>query len=341
MNSYNTQSFKYIALDKNLNAIRDISACVEDGGTVDYNSLTRLKASCNIPVSLSPYEVLNLYAVRVYHVLNDVEECLGTFLISTPESTFEDDIQNIECTGYSTLWRISNNSPDGRFYVPLGTNCVAEVKRILTMLGFSFSIPDSTKTTSTNREWEIGTYYLDIINDLLDVAGYTSLYVDTLGNYVAAEYILPEDRTIDLVLNENDINSMIEPTQISTLDKFNVYNKFIFYVNNPELDLYAIYERLEGETGTDNVPVNTYVEEVSDVADYDTLYTKCKQKNADSLSIYNKVEVNTAIQMMPTYMPTISLRHYQSRGKYTCTSFTIPLDVGGSMTLNLRRSVSV
>lgn len=341
MKSYNTQSFKYIALDRNLQPIRDISAYVEDGGTVEYNSLTRLKANCTITVSLSSEEVLNLYAIRIYNCLNDLEECLGTFIISTPDHKFEEDLQTIECVGYSTLWLISNNSPSSRYYVGKGTNCIAEVKRILTMLGFSFSIADCDKTTSTNREWQLGSYYLDIINDLLDTAGYTSLYVDVLGSYKSAPYVLPEDREIDLILNKNDIDSMIEPTQISTLDKFNVYNKFILYVNNPELDLYAVYERTDGDTGTNNAPVNTYVEELQDISDYDTLYGKCKQKSADSVSIYNKVQISIATRMIPTYLATISLRHYQSRGKYSCTSFSIPLEVGGSMDISLRRLVSI
>ena len=285
--------------------------------------------------------MLNLEAIRIYEVLNGEETCLGTFLISTPSSDYEESLQNIECIGYSTLWRISSNSPSSRYYVPQGTNCIAEVKRILTQLGYAFSIADSTKTTSTNREWEIGAYYLDIINDLLSTAGYTSLFVDVMGTYVAIPYVLPEDREVDIVLDENDINNVIEPHQTSTLDKFNVYNKFIYYVNNPELDLYAVYERVEGETGTNNAPVNTKVEEVTDVADYDTLYLKCKQASAESASIYNKIQISTAIQMIPTYMPTVWLRHYQARGKYSCTSFAIELEVGGSQEMNLRRSVSV
>lgn len=341
MKSYNTQSFKYIALDKTLNEIMDISAYVDDGGTIEYNSLTRLKANCNVTISLSIEDTLNLYGLRIYHILNNVEECLGTFLVSTPTSQYDDAEQSIECTGYSTLWRISNNTPSTRYYVPKGANCINEVKRILTQLGYAFFIEDSIKTTNTNREWEIGVYYLDIINDLLSTAGYTSLYVDVMGNYIATPYILPEDREIDVMLSENDIDNLIEPEQINTLDKFNVYNKFIYYVDNPEIDLYAVYERVDGETGTSNAPVNTRVENVSDVADYDTLYLKCKQSSSDSVSIYNKVQINTAIQMIPTYMATIFLSQYQAKGKYTCTSFSISLEVGGSQQINLRRSVSM
>ena len=124
---YNNQSFKYVALTKALEPIKDISYCIEEGGTIEYNSLTRLKSNCKIPLSIRSDEVLTLNAIRIFHVLNGTEECLGTFLIATPVSEFEGDVQSIECIGYSTLWRIANNSANTKYYVPEGTNCIAEV----------------------------------------------------------------------------------------------------------------------------------------------------------------------------------------------------------------------
>lgn len=340
MRAYNKQSFKYIALNKQFEELQDISAYVEDGGLIEYNSLTRLKASCTIPVSLSINEKLNLDAIRIYEVLNSEETCLGTFLISTPRSSFDDSIQSIECTGYSTLWRISNNTPSNRYYVSKETNCIAEVKRILTGLGYAFYIADSEGTTSTNREWPIGTSYLDIINDLLKVVNYTSLFVDVMGNYIAEPYVLPQDREVGLILDEDDIDNSIEPVQSNELDLFNVPNKFIRYCSSdPTVSLYAVYENTDGITGTSNTWVNTDVQEVQDVANYDTLYALCKRDCASAISIYNKVQVTTAIQMIPTYMATIQLNHYQAEGKYSCTSFAITLEVGGSQEMNLRKAV--
>lgn len=340
MKIYNTQSFKYMALNKQLKELQDITAYVEDGGMVEYNSLTRLKASCTIPITLDINEQLGLDAVRIYYVLNDEESCLGTFFISTPTSTYDDNSQSIECTGYSTLWRISNHAPSTKYYVALGTNCVAEIKRILTQLGYAFSIPDYAGTTSTNREWDIGTPYLDIINDLLDVVNYTSLYVDVMGVYIAEPYILPQDRIVDIELNEKDIDNILEPLQVNELDIFNVPNKFIRYcASDPSIALQAVYENTDGVTGTYNTWVNTDVKEVKDVADYDTLYQLCKRDCADAISIYNKVQINIDIQMLPTYMPTVQLKHYKAQGKYTCTSFTISLEVGGIQQMNLRKSV--
>lgn len=340
MQTFNEQSFKYIALDKQLNELVDITAYVEEGGSIEYNSLSTLKANCNIPISLGAEETLNLNAIRIYEVLNKVETCLGTFLISTPASSYDNAIQNVDCTGYSTLWRLNSNTPSDRYFVAQGTNAVAEVKRILDSLGYEYDIAESTKTTSVNVEWDYGTSWLTIINDLLAAINYTSLCVNAMGVYIATDYVLPEDKEPDITLNEDDLDNILEPKQNNELDLFNIPNRFVMYVNNAETNLCAIYERTYGETGTDNTWVNTYVESVSDAADYDTLYAMCKKKSAESVSIYNKVQISTAITMLPTYMPTIELNHYKAIGKYQCTSFTIDLSVGGSMDLNLRKVVT-
>lgn len=342
MQAYNKHYFRYEALDKNLENPIDITYYVEDGGTVSYNALTRLKASCSLKVVVPTSETLELEAIRIYSILNDHEECIGTFYNKTPSSSFNGEIQEIEPTCYSTLIRISSNSPDGRYYVPKGTNAIAEVKRILERLGYGYDIPNCTKTTSTDKEFELGTYYLDIINYLLDVVNYTSLYVDVYGNYISKPYILPQDRMPDIILDEDEIDNVIEPMQNNLLDTLNIPNKFIRYCNSdPTLDLYAVYENTEGITGTRHTWVNTDCQEVQDAADYDTLYDQCKKACAEATSIYNKVEMSTGLQILPPYMPIVQLNHYQAQGKYTCTSFEISLTTGGSTNLSMRKVVIV
>lgn len=342
MNRAYLHEFRYVALDKELNEICDISYCVEEGGKISYNSLSDLKANCTIPITLRNDEVLELDAVRIYNILNDNEICLGTFFISMPSSSFDESMQSIKCTGYSTLWRIYKNTPDGKYYVAQGTNCIAEIKRILTMLGCVFSIPDGIGTTSVDTEWGVGSSYLRIINDLLDVVNYTSLHVDVLGKYIATPYILPHDKNIDITLDQDDVNNLIEPPQVNELDLFNVPNKFIRYVsNNPVLNLYAVYEKKEGATGTNNTWVNTDAKEVNDVADYDTLYEICKRDCAEATSIYNKAQIKTAIIEIPTYLATIQLNHYKATGKWQCSSYDIYLETGGGIDMNLRKVVTV
>lgn len=343
MISYNNEHYiEYEVLDKNLNKVSTEIPYFEDGGKITYNSLDRLKSSCEVKVSYSNNEEINIEALRIYSVMNGERTCLGTFFIKRPDTNTNDCLTESDLIGNSTLIKISTNTPDNKYYVPRGTNCISEVKRILTNLNCSYEIPDLNKSTSTDIEFNFGTNYLDIINYLLDVVNYTSLYTDVYGKYISKPYILPNNREVDLVLDQSDENNIIEVNQKRTLDTSDVPNKFIRYCcNDPNVNLYAVYEKTDGITGTSKTWVNTSSEEVKDVADYDTLYEICKKAAAEASSIYERVEIKIGLKMLPCYMPTIQLNHYKASGKYTCTSFEIELMTGGGIDMALRKVVNV
>ncbi|ADZ82487.1 hypothetical protein [Cellulosilyticum lentocellum] len=340
MQQYNTHYFKYYALDSNM-ANPTVVNCIEDGGTVSYNSLDSLKTNARLKVSLDTSEIFDIKRIRICSVLNGNELPCGTFLVATPSSQFKSAVQSIDVTCYSTLWPVKVDKCDTRYYVPLGTNAVNEVKRILGRFGYQVIIPDSAKTTSVNQEWEIGTSYLEIVNSLLDSIGYTSLYVDVYGNYVAKPYILPSLREAEIIYDSDDINNIIEPSAESELDLFNVPNKFIRYVNSPEVDLAAVYINSRGITGTEATGiVNVDSQEVNDASDYDTLYELCKKAAEEATSIYHKVTIYTAINPIHLFLNCIQLNHYQLRGKFIETSWDIELKTGGTMTHNLREVIA-
>jgi hypothetical protein len=81
--------------------------------------------------------------------------------------------------------------------------------------------------------WEAGTSKLKIINDLLDVAGYNSLWIDGYGNFRATPRVLPADRSpnyevLDLPRELRDGSKAIyTPSWTRNRDSFDVPNKVI------------------------------------------------------------------------------------------------------------------
>ena len=340
--SYIIHDFRYEALDKNLQNPRDITHLVE-GGSITYDSLSRLQSACSLTMSLQADEDCDIEAVRIYSIVNDQEFCLGTFYNKIPTRSFEDEVQELETELYSTLIRLSTNCPDRKYYVAQGTNCINEVKRILLNLGYTANIPEAELYTNVDKEFELGTYYLDIINYLLEMAGYTPLYTDVYGSFESKPYLLPQDRELDAVLSEDDVNSVLENVQTSTIDTLSVPNKFIRYCcNSPEVDIVAVYTNTEGITGTDATWVNADVQEVNDCADYDVLYSLCKKACYEATSLYHTVEISVAPTVqLPTYLPLVQLKHYKEHAKFEVTSMDIDLSVGGSINLVLREGVTV
>lgn len=323
--------YKYIALDKEFKVVKDITDIVEPGGSIEYNALTTLKASIDFTVSIPKDKEFDLYAVRVYRVLNNVETLLGTFICAYPETETE-ICQTIDIAGYSTLCLISDNIPATRYYLPKGTNCVAEIKRILNSLNIAYDIPDCTGATGLNREWAYKSY-LEIINDLLDTVNYTSLYVDVNGTYRARPYVSNPEPELTLNGDNLDIKQKVE------LTKWGVANRFIRYCGNaPDMDLVAVYDvSSEGDV------IVTDVEEIEDSPDYETLYNRAKNDCYRARSKFKHVELTTDITTFTNmYMPCVLVNQYSVQNEiFIVNSFKYNLDISNSMEINARRSVDV
>ena len=332
----NEHYFKFYKLDDNLSN-PELLTCIEDG-TITYNSLSSLKTSATLNASIGVNEQIDFKYVRVAMVLNGIEDVCGTFLISTPSSEFSSHIQDVEIVCYSTLWPVQADGPDYRYYVGKGVDVVSEVNRILNRFGYGIDIPNNFKTTSKGIEWEIGSSWLTIVNDLLKSINYTPLYVDFYGFYKARPYVLPIDRNVEIQYNSKEA-TILENEMISEIDLFGVHNKFVRYVNDPDVNITATYVNKDGPTGTTQRQITHTSFESAEASDYDTLYAICKRDAAEETSIYHKIAIYTAINLEHLYMNCIQLNHYSVAGKFIETSWDIELKTGGTMTHNLREVV--
>lgn len=125
------------------------------------------------------------------------ENPLGIFLVSAAREDWEDTgrVYSLELLDKCTV--PSQDVVDQSYAVAAGTLILAQVKTILASSNEFIAVDASnTLTTSSGMVWEAGTSKLKIINDLLDVAGYNSLWMDGMGNFQATPRVLPANRSI-------------------------------------------------------------------------------------------------------------------------------------------------
>ena len=340
-----TVSFKYELLSSDDVYIKDLSTvtrCV-----VRYSSLTQLKSSAEI--SMREDNSINYLTDRIRPVCiiskgeRTMEFPLGIFLISSPNRDINNRFITREMQLYSKLYIYKGDMVDTRYTLVKGTNVIAEVKRLLNT--FKITIPDSDYVTSTNREWEIGTSKLEIINDLLDTANYTSLRVSVDGYYVADPYILPSDREIDIEYVD-DIKSVLSPNMTDELDLFNVPNKFIGFTNNPDSEpLRSVYtnDNPGSVTSTVNVGIIKATQvEVTDAVSQGVLDERVKRSAYNASQVYSHIDFKTAIMPIHGYMDTIYVKHKDIlQGKYTETSWEIECKAGALMSHRARKVVVI
>ena len=162
------------------------------------------------------------------------ENPLGVFLVSAAKEEWE---------GTGRAWSLelldkctvpSQDSVDASYSVAAGTLILQEVRAILASSGEYIAIDESsTVATASGMAWEAGTSKLSIINDLLSVAGYTSLWMDGWGNFQVTPRVLPADRSIlyevlgfPRELRDGE-QAIYKPDWTRDRDSFSVPNKVI------------------------------------------------------------------------------------------------------------------
>lgn len=314
------------------------------GGNISYSSLGRLKSSLEISMVDIEGSLIDYMNDRIQVIANidHTPYSLGVFLICSPNREIDSTHTERKLTCYSKLKILDNDKVTSNYYLPSNANVINAVIRLLGNNPYRISSCD--KTTSTEREWPVGTSKLDIINDLLDVINYQSLVVDNDGYFTTSKYVQPQDRIVDIKYIEGE-NSVISPKMTEDFDFFDVPNIFIRCTNDvnispPLVATYPIQSTNEPVTLDGRLP-NVDIKEVADVADIETLYEICKRDAESARSVYSHLQFSTEINTKHGYLNCIEVDCMGIHDKYIETSWSFNLEAGALMEHTVRKVVDL
>ena len=312
--------------------------------SINYNSLTRLKSSAKVTMEHDDRIDYINDQIKIICIINDIKYPLGQFLISSPDKQRNGMTTIRECECFSKLMILEQSKIENRYLVTAGTNVVGEVKRLITDK-YLYSIQESILTTSVDREWEIGTPYLTVINDLLEVINFTSLRVDSNGVFMATPYVLPTDRQVEITYKDDEESIIFEDIKES-IDYFDVPNVFVRYTNDPNIfpPLRAVYENNNISSETSIIKRGRRipdVAEVSDVSDLQTLTDICKKNAYSATDKYKIIEFESAINPIHGYMNCLNFSCYGDGGKFIETSWGFDCKTDGKMKHRIRSVVNI
>lgn len=159
----------------------------------------------------------------------------GTFLLEKSSEEWEDTGRVWKLSMLDRTTVPSQDVVDQSYAVAAGTNILQEVRAILATSGEYMAVDQSVDlATRSGMVWEAGTSKLKIINDLLDAAGYNSLWMDGWGNFQATPRVLPADRSIEYELLTGVSRELVDGSKsiyssdwTRERDSFGVPNKVI------------------------------------------------------------------------------------------------------------------
>lgn len=277
-----------------------------------------------------------------------IEFSLGIFLLSTPTRRSVNGKIYRDVEAYDGLVVLEENKINRRRSITIGQSYYDFVLSLFDELGIEkWNIEFSDKVAVTATEWEIGTDYLKIFNDVLATLNYTPLFVDEYGYYTSRLYRSPQEKSIDVEYLADEY-SVIEDGMSEELDLFSIPNKFIRVLNDPErppIISTVTNENPESPTSYQsrgNRWITDYAE-VQDIADQQALDEHTKRVAFESSQIFGKVSFTTALMPIHDYSNVIYLDNpvLSVNGKYAETSWKMPLDLKGKMIHEVRAVVNI
>lgn len=343
LKSGNVKWWEYQLLDSNDNFKKNLTSVMSH--SQDFRALSRIKGIATI--NITDDADINYLTDRI-KIINCIKTPNGTykypmgvFLLSSPQAIISGDkiTRQIQCCDKSQIldWKKTRKIE----VIPKGTNIDNEIARWLGT--YQYTIPASGKVTNSDKSFEGGTPYLDIVNYLLEIINYTALYCDQNGFYAAQPYVLPIDRNIDISYLDTE-NHALENVITTELDTFGIYNVFIRYVEFSD----GTGLRYEYENRNDNSPFAlqkfpyeiTSYEQLEDIADMNTLIEKARRDASAATQSYSKLNFTTMVMPLHWYMTTVFVKYgLNINDKYSETSWSIPDSLEDRMEHNARKVV--
>lgn len=196
--------------------------------------------------SFLPDPDIDLYAVelRPVIVIDGIECRCGIFRPATVTRHIDSTGESVNITAYDRGWQVQCKRTSSLLHLSAGTNYVDAVRELLSEAGIALVIASPTdETLQTDREdWDIGTDYLTIINQLLGEINYGKLWFDADGIARVQPESVTDAAMIRWRYSANDIRGSVSREAQQTTDIFGAANHFIVVCSNPDLDAPMVAE---------------------------------------------------------------------------------------------------
>ena len=276
-----------------------------------------------------------------------VEWPQGVFLLSTPKRSLSSGVYTSrDVEAYDQLQVLTDDKTSDRYSLTTGTFYTDALASIAAAEGLKASIVPSSLTLPAALEWEPGTSWLRVMNDILSAINYDSAWFDETGRLICRPYQSPSVRAAEYAY-ATDATSVIGRDVDQTLDLFGVPNKWIISVSEPDrTPLVSSYTNTSPSSPTSTVSRGRTIVDFStgdEAADQATLDALVQRKAFDASQVYEVIEFKTAAMPFHSNADVYTLRidDLSINAKYSEHEWSLDLVAGSMMSHTARRIVNV
>lgn len=342
--------WEYELLDKN---DRRIGTIPEIKGSYGMDSEAEIKGAARFELSEKGLKEIDFFSERIkpYFCLKIGSDWLkweqGIYLLNSPDrNEIRGGIyRNIEAYDKSVILR--EDRVDNRYLITKGTPYTVVIRDLILSTGIKdISIQESELELSVDKEYEIGTSKLEIINSLLNAINFNSVWFNHHGTCMVTKYITGKARAYEYEYATNS-KSVTYYGANESIDTFDIPNKFVRYVENPEA-AYLISTFINDQASNKLSTISrgrviTDIKSITDIADQNTLddYTR---KEAERLSlVYGGFNFNTIPMPHHSFNDCLLFRNHnlEATEKVIEISWNINASGNGAMTHKVKKVIEL
>lgn len=317
--------------------------------TIKFDETAEVTRGIQLDMSLDRIKMSSIafdrFTQRLRPVLtiDGVDYPLGVYMITTTPETLSPTGSYMQVEGYDETMILKQAKVDGRVYYASGTPYFTVINDLMTQCGLVNIIAESNSLTlATAREYELGTAYLDIINELCDEMNYEHVYADLSGYFHFARKV--DRTTADTAYTDVKQLRMIKPIKRNT-DIYDLPNVIVGVVSTPDRSKMMYRAENNNLSSAISIPRRGYkvvqVLKLDNTADATTLKDYIDRKLLQAMQTTEVIEFDTMAEGGHEYGYMVSVDTALIEGLYRETGYTIKIGRTARMTHRLERKLYV
>lgn len=344
--------FEYDFLDSSEKYIRTVAS---GSGTVSFNSESEIMGTLqfefvkkDLPELDQNIDLRVIPKMAIMSPKGWLQYHMGIYIMTTPRKSKGNNTMIIDATCYDYAVILQQDCVEDRYFISSGTNYINAVRTLLASAGISkINIQNTDSVMGEDKEYEIGTSKLEIINELLAAVNYDPIHFDHMGFAVSKRYIEPMGRTTEHAYTAGK-DSILRPNGDQSNDVYDIPNIIVRYCDNPDTGQTLISRYINDNPASMVSTVNRKrnivdVDSVEDIADQDTLEAYVRRVAIEKYQVTDTVNIFTGIMPNHGYRDCIFIDNpeFGYSNKYIEYSWSVPLQIGAEMTHELRKVVQI
>lgn len=339
--------FRYFLLDSKDNEKWELEDIVLTG-SIKYIADADIKATANF--SMKDDNSIDFFKDRIqpwqYIKVNGewIGWSLGIYLLNSPTKNYNHGGTYREIEAYDKVQTLSDSKLSSRLLLKAGWNYTDEIAKVILSAGEKkINIVHSNLNLTIDKEFEIGTSKLEIINTLLAELNYHPIRANESGYFVSTPYISPSEKDIEYTF-ENGKADIVFDDMNDEIDYFNIANEFVVYSSNPDApSLRSVYINDNPLSDTSTISRGrkiTDVFQIDNIADQTTLNEYTKKRALEESNIDNIIRFNSISLPIFTFKDMLKIEH-NDIGKSELLEWNYNLEAGARMQLKARKVVEI